>query len=770
MNINLVATQFDEIKASIIEKFKNDPKSPFKDYNFEGSALNYLIEILAYATFYNNFYGTVQVNELFLPYAQQSKNIKAIARSLGYIPRRSSGAIAYIRPSVDLNLYNEKTDNDIVIPIYTTLKSRKGLNYILMEEIRYRYNDSLNKWDLIKSNVFESDSSEPYYYRIKQGTFQSTRFFPTQMPLQRVTIPRTNIDADRDSIIVQDSVTFDYWRPFYDISSFDLDKESTELLNSTDTVSQLQNELVADSLWKKYILSMDKTKIFFVNETEDSTYIQFGDGQLGVIPENPMDVIFILTEGIAGNGDVEFTLQGSTSYVRNDGSEGTFLNRTLEVQIYPGTSSSGGAPPESSDFIKNFACSFFNTQNRAVIESDYEVFLTQQNAVRLNNIKCVGGEKLKPIIMGATGICANKYTPSNDIKQSLLNFSDKQLLKFILKNQNIVTINPVFINPEFVRINLDVDVFYNPLKYDDATIFSIVQATTVGYMMAIQGFNKYFKYSNLVKILDNLNEVDHNLMEVDFEYVKIFKKEELKHTTFINLSPNNPIKPNTIGKIQNKNYFLKVFNPSVVYDSSDPEIFVLPDTTINFIPGDYNNVPKIFLYELLEEEIKDGTSRLVLIEHMVSQFDVHRISGDDAPFYFKYKTIIPTGKKKILGEVRYGQGLIQLYLDDISFRFMDDNKKSRRLALETKYDHGLDRYIEIDAPVDAYTSYNDLFFYKYPFDPETNLPIPAEKEATDEYFFEMAFDTEKDTFQSEGNIIITNGALNIHRHPEVDKK
>ena len=767
MNINLVATTFDEIKQAIISKFKNDPKSPFKDYDYAGSALNYLMDILSYATFYNNYYSAVHVNELYLPYAKMDKNIMSLARSLGYIPRRINGASAYIRPS-GLSLYNPDTTKDIVIPIYTSLKSQKGLNYILMEEIRYRYNTTINEWDLIRGMNFESDSDEPFYYKIKQGIYRNISFVPTQLPLQRVTIDKTNIDADRDSIIVQDSVTMDYWRPFYDISSFDLDKETTELMESTTTVPELQNELVADSLWQKYVLSMDKAQIFFINETEDATYIQFGDGQLGSIPTNKMDILYMLTEGEAGNGDVQFAFTGATSYIRTDGSSGTFNNRTVSVNIYPGTSASGGAPAESSTLIKNLACAFFNAQGRGVIEADYEVYLAQQNAVRLINVKAIGGEKLKPIIMGAVGICANKNTNTGSIKQSLLNHNDKELLKFILKNQNVVTINPVFINPEFIRVNLDMDVYYDPLKHDDSTVFNIVQSTSLVYLMSIQGFNKYFKYSHLVSVIDDLNEVDHNLIKADLEYVKVLQKKELANSLFINFGANNPIQKGTIGKIHKKTHFLKIFNPNVVYDTSN---FYIPDSAINFIPGDYANVPKIFIYDL-EEQATDNPniSNLILVEKMVTELEVQRIgSSNDAPFHFKYNKIESTGKVKIIGEISYNTGLIQLFLDDLSFRFMNGNKKSRRLALETQQlPDG--SYEEIDAPVDAYSSYEDLFFYNYPFDTTTNLPLPLEKESTSEYFLEMAFDTVKESFQSEGNIIITSGMLNIRRHQEANKK
>ena len=101
-------------------------------------------------------------------------------------------------------------NNYNLVPCHPVSKSLEKGDQLDDEEMRYRYNTDINEWDLIRGTLFENDSSEPFYYRIKQGLFQSLTFNPTLLPLQKVTIDYTNIDADRDSIIVQDSVTMDY--------------------------------------------------------------------------------------------------------------------------------------------------------------------------------------------------------------------------------------------------------------------------------------------------------------------------------------------------------------------------------------------------------------------------------------------------------------------------------------------------------------------------------------------------------------------------------
>lgn len=792
-NINLVATNIDEIKQSIINKFSQDPNSPFKDYFYEGSALNYLIDILVYSTFYNNYYSAVNINELYLPYAQKEKNIYALSKSLGYSKRRPSGAIAYIRPTLP-TLYRADTTKDVVIPIYSSLKSQKGLHYILMEEIRFRYDAGSGTWKTVRNNIFETDDG--YYYKIKQGQFKALSFTPTLQPLQKITINAKNIDNSKDSIIVQDTVTHEYWSPCTDISDFDLDTSLKTILEANTTIAELKNELVINNMWDNYILNMNESPMFFIDENTTQTILTFGDGVIGKIPTNLMDVFYVLTEGSNGNGETSFYFVGSTTYTKNDGSSGTINNKNIIVEIRENTSSVGGADAETVESMRKLAPSFFNTQNRDVTDRDYETFLIQQNSVQLQNIKCIGGEKLKPITMGAVGICANKASPNNDVIQSLLTDEEKELLKLILKNQNVVTINPIFINPEFVKVNINSNIYYNPLKNDDSFIYMTTNTIIDTYFQSIVGFNKYFKSSNLITILDMRDEIDHNLLYSDLEYIKVLNKKDIKTDIYINLGENNPIKRGSLSKTVSNDYFLKIFNEDLLYEWTeyDPEtetgVFIKPDGSSNWDFNDYkenetySKIHKIFLYDLEEVETSDeNIGQLVLVEKMPHQLKATRIDGsNDYPFYFEYENIQETGKRKIIGEIHYNIGLIKLFLDDVSFKYKDDNKKSRKLALETQKTETTvvtkirtekkTTYVDIDNDDYAFETYSDLFFYEYEFDSISNLPWLNIQTRTpsSNYVFTFAFNTEDTDFESMGNVIIEKGNVVINRYPEVNKK
>jgi len=788
---NLIVTNIDEIKQSLINRFKNDPNSPYKDYDFEGSNLNFLMDLLAYVTAYNNFYSAVNVNEMFLPYAQKDKNVMALARTLCYQPKRTTGAIAYIRPQLPNDILNNPNLNkDIVIPIYTNVKSGRGLNYILMEEVRFRYNTATKKYELYRNNLFEPSDS-PYYYKLKQGQFKYTSLIPSLSPMQRVIIDKTNIDSEKSSIVVQDVVTHEYWSPFYDVSDFQFDTSMQSLLESNTTIEQLKNELVLNNSWNNFVLDLNSAKIFFVDSDTSNTYLTFGDGSLGQIPQHQLDIVYILTDGISGNGDNQFQMVGSTSYKRVDGSTANFNNKKLTIELRNNDASFGGANAETVYSIRNTASSFYNTQNREVTEKDYETFLLQQNSIPLRNVKCIGGEKMKPIIMGAVGVCANKSGSFDNIKQTLLEDEEKELLTFVLKNQNIVTINPVFINPEFVKVNIDLKIFYNPLKYEDTATYTVAVDAVDTYFSTIEGFKKYFKSSNLVYLLDSINEIDHNLLSADLEYLRIFNKKELEKGTFINFGYKNIIKQDSIAKLKSKDYFLKIYNENTYYDwteynpITEEGVFVKPTGSSNwnfndyFGVGTYSNVHKIFLYDIAEVQTNDSNvANLVLIEKTPRRLIAKRIDGsNDAPFFFEYDDIVETGKIKLIGKVYYNDGLIKLYLDDMSFKTYDINKKSKYIALETiktevvKYtslgESTVIEYSDYDSKTDSYSSYEDLFFFDYEFDSITNLPKNQERIPLDEFYFEFAFDTVEEDFKSEGNIILTKGTIEIEREREV---
>ena len=91
---NLTALTFDEIKASIKSYMRTRPE--FTDYDFEGSTLSYLVDVLAYNTYYNSFNANMALNEIFINSASSRDNVVGIAKLLNYVPRSFRAAQACV--------------------------------------------------------------------------------------------------------------------------------------------------------------------------------------------------------------------------------------------------------------------------------------------------------------------------------------------------------------------------------------------------------------------------------------------------------------------------------------------------------------------------------------------------------------------------------------------------------------------------------------------------------------------------------------------------
>jgi hypothetical protein len=846
MQPNLLATSFEEIKQSIINRFRNNPTSKFKDWDYQGSGLNELIDVLSYVTVYNNYYLASTVNEMYLPYARMDKNVYALARSLGYLPKRPCGAIADISIDIDkLNKlldYNIDISEDIIIPVYTKVKSEKGLKYILQEEIKLRAdlsdfykknNKSVPKYKPVKNGILQGkddingNNVGIYYYRIKQGQLQYTKFNPSQQPLQRLLLENPNIDDAPDSIRIQDSITFDMWYPLYDISDFNLDTALLEYNpRNYSTFNDWQTDIINNSLlWDNYILKMGESKIFFLIGDESGLYVTFGDGNLGAIPENSLDIFYFLTDGSEGNGDLNFVFEGIVEYKRTDGSTGTFNLKDVLIIVKDEQSSYGGADAETTESIRQLSPASFNAQHRCVIDKDYETYFAQQKVVPLKNIKAIGGDKLKPIVMAAAGIVCNKATNYDiDIKNSILTENEKTLLKFICKNNNIITINPVFITPEFVKINVNNNVYYNPTKYTEDKVYTAVNASINTFFNNLGGYNKYFKKSNLTSLIDKMEEVDHSDISISMEYLKNITKKEISEQLYVNIGSENIIVPYSISTTIHNDYFLKIFNKNLKYNVSDiqdvsvvtSEYTAFKNKLIDENDNTKTVISKIFIYNLKEIKETDDLGKLYIEEQYVDKLQAISTSSG---YSFQY-VLKSTGKTKYIGDILYKSGLIRLYLTDTFFRHYGINKLYKHLAINTEITTNTDwvfdsiitkltdfefpnitlsssgrviispsterpfvipkQILAIDSIDSAYKSYDDLFFYNYVFDESLSIPVtldqnidkylPNDRIAIDNYWFEFSFKSLSENFYSMGNSIIVLGDTNYSFIKEVNKK
>ena len=322
---------FDQIKTGLIEYLKGQEQ--FKDYNFEGSNMNVLLDVLSYNTFQNNFYNNMAISEMFLDSAQLRNSIVSHAKELNYLPRSRSSARAVI--DVTLNTFGNPPF--VIIPAKTKVTAVCG-------------NETYTFYNQESVTVFPSNGQ--YIYRaldIYEGEYVTELFNPSDNPSQRYLISNENVDLASVKVrVIENDFTEEY---IYSPDLYNLTAES---------------------------------KVFFIQPYLDDRYeIFFGRDVFGIEPKqgSTIEVEYRVTKGEEANGITSFEIKENI-----DGFES---NISLRV------ASRGGAEREDIKSIKYFAPKAIQVQERAIVNKDYEVLLKRQFP-EVRTVAVYGGETLNP--------------------------------------------------------------------------------------------------------------------------------------------------------------------------------------------------------------------------------------------------------------------------------------------------------------------------------------------------------------------------------------
>ena len=393
--LNNTQLDFATYKNSLKQYLKQ--QTQFQDYDFEGSNLSVLLDLLAYNTYHNALYLNMVGSEMFLDTAQLRESVISHAKELNYVPRSRSSA------SIEISVQANPNDNPdfIVLPAYYSIAGSSASN---------TYNFSTNE-----SIVLTRENSYLANAVFYEGTIKTEAFTVTEA--NRLTpFELTSNIIDTSSIQVQ-----------IRNSSSDL---TTSVWNRVDSVYDLD----------------ENSEVFFLQAAEEFKYaITFGNGVLGkqLVPGNIIVVTYRETAGVDGNFVSTFRISTPAyGYSAN-----TF-------SLYTTESSAGGSQAEDTDSIKYNAVRSFSTQNRAVTTSDY-VSLLKANFPSIQSIIAYGGEDATPKRYGKVIISAKPFGAevlSTSTKNELLNF---------LSDKTPISIDPVIVDPEYLYLQVDTKVKYN---------------------------------------------------------------------------------------------------------------------------------------------------------------------------------------------------------------------------------------------------------------------------------------------------------------------
>ena len=466
-NLPIDSLEFDDIKDNLKTYLKSQDQ--FKDYNFEGSGLNILLDILAYNTHYQAFYNNMLISEMFLDSAKRQDSVNSIAKLLNYIPKSKSAATA----EIDLVYNGSLTPGENgFLPEGTKLTATIGdatFSFYTTQSYEFRpceFDDIGNatKWIVPDILITEGEVIDQEF--IYDGSLDCGQGF---------VIPDSNIDTSTIKVRVVHENVEDYTT-----SSEWAKAESLTEVSSSCKVYWLQAGI------------------------NDYYEIEFGDNIIGQEPENDqkININYIRTSGAAANGIGQYDSTGNRTFALTS-IGGSAVTTGYEAIVK--RPAGGGSDKETICTTKRQAPKAFQTQNRAVTKDDYTTVILKDYP-SIKSILVWGGEDNDPPIYGKVFLSA--ITDAG----IALSLDKQQEVKNLLKTKTVLSIVPEFVDPDFTYLLLRVLYTFDqsksvtPKESSKTKVRQTIQNYTDN---VLEQFGNAFRYSHLLK---NIDETDTGII------------------------------------------------------------------------------------------------------------------------------------------------------------------------------------------------------------------------------------------------------------------
>jgi hypothetical protein len=450
-NLNVTELDFDQIKQNLKNYLKT--QSEFNDYNFEGSGLSTLLDVLAYNTHYNAIAAHFSLNEAFLDSAQIRGNVVTRAKLLGYVPR------SILAPRARVNIEIDVTDEIGILPDNLTMARGTKLGTQVAQK-PYQYVTLQTQTASLQTT--SAPITKKYIFTdvdIAQGYYKSLKY-------------RVDNDIENQKFQLSDGDA--------DTSTLRVRVQENEESSAYDIYSRFESLLGVNS----------SSQVYYLQENASNYYeIYFGDGVTGRKPNNNniITLDYVYTDGSESNGANAFTMSDSV---------GGFGESTVTTL----NSSAGGAEQETSESIRFNAPLTFTSQNRAVTSDDYRAII-QREFTNISSISCWGGEDNDPPDYGKAYISIKPI-----LAETLTQAEKDDITGSILKGKNVVSITPEIVDPNYTYLELDVFFKYNPNLTDRTSVelTSVVRDTISDYNFNnLNKFDGVFRHSQLLKLIDS---------------------------------------------------------------------------------------------------------------------------------------------------------------------------------------------------------------------------------------------------------------------------
>lgn len=460
---------FDTIKTNL-KSFLNQ-QSEFTDYDFEGSGLNILLDILAYNTHYNAYYLNMVANESFLDTAMLRDSVISHAKTLGYTPYSTTAPVATINFEARSA---SNTAGTLTLPAGFVFLSNqidsKAYNFVVLEEVTATKANS--------SYLFENLS-------IYEGQLVTYRFTHNSAsnPKQVFTLPDANIDTKTITVQVSPSAG----------------NTSLTVYNNVTDILDVNVE----------------SEVYYLQENKSGKYqIYFGNDVVGKsLPDGAIvNVTYLLTNGTAANK--------ANNFIAGVAATDSLAESITNFVVTPVSAASGGSDRESVDEIKFGAAAQFSTQNRLVSFKDYESYI-KKNYPSIDSLSVWGGEDETPPVYGKVYISLKPKT-----NYYISETEKTRIVEEIIKPKAVVAVDAEIRDPEYLYLLVE-----NYVEYDKRKTTSSVEALKTAIRNSIlvyrdTNINKFDSTFVLSKLQDSIDSVDLNAIKGSETILRLQKRFE----------------------------------------------------------------------------------------------------------------------------------------------------------------------------------------------------------------------------------------------------
>lgn len=507
-------TELDFFEAKEQLKTFLKGQSKFLDYDFDGSNMNVLLDILSKNTFQNNFYTNMAFSEMFLDSAQLRDSVVSHAKELNYLPKsiQSSKATLFVEFTnvAEVTGDGNPLPSYIKIPKYTKFTGRKAgqsFNFMTLQDYTV-FPDVNDLYCLTDIEIFE-------------GKLVQEEFTVTSDDKQRFILSNKNADTSTISVKIREN---------------------------TNILSKKEEFIKKDGIFG--IKAADK--VFYIQPAQDDKYeIDFGRDVFGEQPKagSVVEVSYLVSAGAESNGIQSFFVQSIT-----------WDGKTYDTALTTVSKAIGGTAEESIESIKRFAPKSIQIQDRAITENDYEILL-KNKFPQIQTVAVYGGEDLDPPRFGRVIVSVDVNNAEGSSENDKIAFAN------YLKERSPLSIEPIVISPEFMHVSIDSKIFFNVETTDKSpnAVRSDIITNILSYSdTSLNQFAKTMRYSKLLSAIDS---ADANIISNDTKVRAII--ELLPSTTASNYTVNfkNELLRDRLVSLNYKDYTPAIYSSIFTHDT-----------------------------------------------------------------------------------------------------------------------------------------------------------------------------------------------------------